>query len=83
MIRTKGGHQIILDDTSGSEKISIIDANGNNSIVIDTVANSITVKAANGKLIFDAQGIEIKSGIGIEMTADADIKIKGATVNIN
>jgi len=83
MIRTKGGHQIILDDTSGSEKISIIDANGNNSIVIDTVADSITIKASNGKIIFDAQGIEIKSGIGIEMTANTDIKIKGATVNIN
>ena len=75
MIRTKGGHQIILDDTSGSEKISIIDANGNNSIVIDTVANSITFKAPNGKLVLE--------GLSIEMTAQTEVKIKGATVNIN
>jgi len=91
MIRTKGGHQIIFDDTSGSEKISIIDANGDNSIVIDTVSNSITVKASNGKLIFEGQGIEINSGIGIEVSAKTSIKVeatqtldlKGATVNIN
>ena len=91
MIRTKGGHQIIFDDTSGSEKISIIDANGDNSIVIDTVSNSITVKASNGKLIFEGQGIEINSGIGIEVSAKTSIKVeatqtldlKGTTVNIN
>ncbi len=91
MIRTKGGHQIILDDTSGKEKISIIDAKGNNSIVIDTVANSITVKSSKGKLIFEGQGIEINSGIGIEVKAKTSIKVeatttmdlKGATVNIN
>jgi phage baseplate assembly protein V len=83
MIRTKGGHQIILDDTSGSEKISIVDTKGDNSIVIDTVANSITVKSNKGKLIFEGQGIEINSGIGIEMKAKANIDIKGSTVNIN
>jgi hypothetical protein len=75
MIRTKGGHQIILDDTQGSEKISIVDAKGKNSIVINTVDNSITVKASQGKLVFE--------GLSIEMTAQTDIKIKGATVNIN
>ena len=92
MIRTKGGHQIILDDTSGKEKISIIDAKGKNSIVIDTVANSITIKASEGKLIFEGQkGIEINSGIGIEVKAKSSIKIeadatldlKGQQVNIN
>lgn len=83
MIRTKGGHRIIFDDTSGSEKISIVDANGDNSIVIDTVANSITVKSSKGKLIFEGQGIEIHSGIGIEMKAKANIDINGLTVNIN
>src|SRR5688572_17188083 len=91
MIRTKGGHRIILDDTSGSEKISIVDAKGENSIVIDTVANSITVKSNKGKLIFEGQGIEINSGAAIEVKAKASIKVeasqtmdlKGSTVNIN
>ena len=91
MIRTKGGHRIIFDDTSGSEKISIVDAKGENSIVLDTVANSITVKSNKGKLVFEGEGIEINSGIGIEVKAKTNIKIeatasmdlKGSTVNIN
>jgi len=83
MIRTKGGHRIIFDDTSGSEKISIVDAKDENSIVIDTVANSITVKSSKGKLVFEGQGIEINSGIGIEVKAKTNIDLKGSTVNIN
>jgi phage baseplate assembly protein V len=91
MIRTKGGHQITLDDTQGEEKIVIMDSKGNNSVEIDTKGDSITIKAATGKLVLDAQGIEIKSGQGIEVKANSTIKIeasatmdlKGATVNIN
>jgi phage baseplate assembly protein V len=91
MICTKGGHCIVLDDTGGKEKIRIVDAKGENSIVIDTVANSITIKSNKGKLILDAQGIEINSGLGIEVKAKTNIKVeatttmdlKGATVNIN
>lgn len=91
VIRTKGGHQIVLDDTNNSQKITIVDAKGDNSIVLDTVANSITVKSNKGKLIFDGHGIEINSGAGIEVTAKANIKVeatatldlKGSTVNIN
>jgi phage baseplate assembly protein V len=92
MIRTKAGHQITLDDSQGKEKIVIVDSKTNNSIEIDTVADSITIKSAQGKIILDAaQGIEIKSGQGVEVTAkttikieaDATLDIKGATVNIN
>ncbi len=91
MIRTKGGHRIILDDTRGKEKISIVDAKGENSIVVDTVANSITIKSNKGKLVLEGQGIEISSGIGIDVKAKTNVKVeatttmdlKGATVNIN
>lgn len=91
MIRTKGGHQITLDDTQGKEKIVIVDAKNKNSVEIDTAGDSITIKASTGKLILDAQGIEIKSGKGIEVSATTTVKIeakstmdiKGATVNIN
>ncbi len=91
LIRTKAGHKIILDDTKGSQKITIEDSSGNHSIVIDTVANSITIKSSNGKLVFDGQGIEIKSGIGIDISAKTSIKIDatgnmdltGSIININ
>ena len=74
IIRTKAGHQITLDDTSGSEKIVVVDKSGKNSIVIDTVANSITI-AAEGKLTLTGNGIEIKS--------DADVTVSGTSINLN
>ena len=83
MIRTKGGHQIILDDTNNAQKITIVDANGNNSIVIDTVADSITIKASNGKLIFQGNEIEIKSDTGITVEATTTMDLKGQTINLN
>src|SRR5258706_6076544 len=51
MIRTKGGHQITLDDSQGKEKIVIVDSMNNNSIEIDTAGDSITIKAATSQLI--------------------------------
>lgn len=92
MIQTKGNHRIILDDTKNKKKITIIDANGDNSIVIDTEANSITIKSSKGKLIFEGkQGVEINSGAGIDVKAKTSIKVeasqtmdlKGSTININ
>src|SRR5262245_61655994 len=84
MIRTKGGHQIILDDSENSEKIVIVDKSGNNSLVIDTHGDSITITAKSGKLTLDAKaGIEIKSGAEINVEANAKLNLKGSTINLN
>lgn len=91
LIKTKGGHQIILDDSSGKEKITILDSSGKNSIVIDAVANSITIKSDGGKLVFEGKGIQFKSNAELEITATTNIKVeatgsmklKGSTIDIN
>jgi uncharacterized protein involved in type VI secretion and phage assembly len=44
IIKTNCGHTITLDDTSGSEKIEIVDKAGTNKISIDSVANSIDIE---------------------------------------
>lgn len=91
VIRTKGGHQITLDDTQGKEKIVIIDTKNKNSLEINTKDDSITIKAATGKLVLEAQTIEINAGKSIDVKANTTIKIeasatmdlKGKTININ
>ena len=45
----------------GQEKIEIIDKSGDNSVVIDSVQNSISIKS-NMKLNIESQMIDIKSG---------------------
>ena len=99
VITSRSNHQIILDDTSGSEKIQILDKTGKNSLTIDTSANTMTLqvegdivlKAANGKIVLDAQAVEITSsqatkvqaGSTMEVTARQTMTVKGQTVNIN
>jgi len=84
MIRTKAGHQIILDDTEDSEKIVIVDKSGNNTLVIDAKSDSITITAKTGKISLNAKaGIEMKSDAEIKVEAKADLNLKGATINLN
>jgi len=52
MIRSRSGHEILLDDTSGSEKIVIVDSSGNHKVELSSpgvvvVSNSIKVGSAN------------------------------------
>jgi uncharacterized protein involved in type VI secretion and phage assembly len=55
MFRSRSGHQLIFDDTAGKEKIEVIDKSNNNSIVINSVENTITIKA-NAKITIQAGG---------------------------
>jgi uncharacterized protein involved in type VI secretion and phage assembly len=99
VIKSRSGHLIRLDDTDGSEKIEIIDKSGKNSVVIDSGQNTITISAdadititsASGKLKLSGQSIElsaksdvkIEASAGMDLKANAQMKIKGATVDIN
>ena len=97
-IKSRSGHVITLDDTNGAEKIEITDNSGNNSIVISTADNTITIKAesditieSGGALKLIGNGITISSqaeitaeaGGTMDLKSDQQLNIKGATVNIN
>ena len=91
LLKSRSGHQVVLDDTDGSEKIAIQDKSGKNSIVWDTASNTITIttdkdialKAPQGKISLDAQEVAIKSSAGTTVEASGTLTVKGATVNIN
>lgn len=90
-IKSRSGHVIRLCDSAGSESIEIIDKSGNNKIVIDSSANKISMKAtgdieissSTGKITLSAIGIELKSQANVDVTATAQVNVKGAMVNIN
>ncbi|MGH2609868.1 MAG: phage baseplate assembly protein V, partial [Tepidiformaceae bacterium] len=97
VLKTRAGHIIRLDDTSGSEKIEVIDKSGKNLVVIDTAANRITVEAqaeveitAKRKISLSAPEVEIKGdqsvtikAAQIESAASGSQKISGGIVEIN
>lgn len=91
LLQSRSGHIIRLDDTDGSEKIEIIDKTGKNSVTWDTSSNKISIaadkdieiKAAQGKILLEAQEIEIKSSANSTLEASGNMTIKGSVVNIN
>jgi hypothetical protein len=74
LLKTRAGHTISLDDTEGSEKISIVDKTENNKIEITASDNAIAI-TANGDIKLTAQG-----KVAVNATADVTVDAQNATV---
>ena len=97
-IKSRSGHIVRLNDTSGGETIEIIDKSGN-KIVIDASKNTVTIesqsdisiKSSTGKLTMEANGIEIKSqtdvsvqaNTSMDLKASGQVTLQGAMINLN
>ena len=89
MIQTKSGHQIVLNDKDGEEKIVIGDKSGKRTMTFDVKAKKFLIEAGEGdveihaekKLILSCEDLEIKTTktgkIDIGSTFDLTIKDKG------
>lgn len=81
-IKTNSGHQIVLDDSAGQEKIEIKDKTGSNSIVIDSVQNSMTIKSVL-QLKISAAVVEIEGTTSLSLKSNAILTVQGLPVKIN
>ncbi len=81
-IHTNGGHTILLDDSAGQEKIEIKDHKGSNTIVIDSVKQSITIESAMS-LSIKSTKIDIEATASMSIKASGTLTIQGALVRIN
>ena len=90
MLRTKGGHYLLMEDKKG-KRIELVDLTGKNSVVIDSEANSVTVIAdadvtveAGGSLTLNAQSdITINAGSNVTISASGQVSVSGSTINLN
>jgi uncharacterized protein involved in type VI secretion and phage assembly len=70
VFKSRSGHVIRLDDTDGAEKIEIADAEGKQSLVFDTAANTITLTAEKDVVIESKDGmVKLTGKKGVEITA--------------
>jgi uncharacterized protein involved in type VI secretion and phage assembly len=91
-IVSRSGHTLKFDDTSGSEKIEIVDKSGSHKIVIDSAKSTIAIEctsgdikisAPSGSLSIDAQSIDIQATSTMKLQAGAAMTVQGQPVNIN
>jgi len=73
MFLTKGGNKILVRDEGGKEAIEIINAEGKNTIVLETAGPSIAITSA-GDISISGQNIKIEGTGNVEIKADSDIK---------
>lgn len=95
MLHSRSGHVIRLDDRKGEEKIEITDGSGNNSIVIHTKDNAITLtcqgdltlESKGGKVVVKAaKGVDLAATgekAGVDVSATGGVKVKGARIDLN
>ena len=99
VIKSRSGHMIRLNDEGGKETIEIIDKSGKNQIVIDTEKNAITLtsdkditlSATNGTITLNAQklafkssaDIKVEAGSSLDLKSNSQMKLKGATIDLN
>jgi uncharacterized protein involved in type VI secretion and phage assembly len=78
-IKSRSGHIVRLCDSSGGERIDVIDKTGQNKIVITSADNKIAIEA-QGDIEITSQTGKVKiSGISIEITATTDVKVQAQT----
>jgi uncharacterized protein involved in type VI secretion and phage assembly len=90
--RSRAGHVMKFDDTSGAERIEIVGKGDQHKLVIDVSGKKIeitcssgdvAISAPAGKVSIDASQVEIKAKSSMTLEAGSAMTIKGATVAIN
>lgn len=92
LIKSRSGHQIILDDTEGKEQIIIKDKTGKNQILINSKENKMNIKVekdltieTKGKIILkssdddmsiECKNLSIKTQQNYQLEAGANCTIK-------
>jgi len=97
VIETRSRHRIKFDDTPGGGSIEIVDRTGENSVVIDSASNTLTIRTAKAVKVeastievtgqqsvsVKAPKIELNASGSMTVQAGGSLTIQGATVKIN
>lgn len=80
--RSRSGHLVLLDDTSGAEVVEIRDRTRKLSIVFDSVESELTIRNEEGDVTVAAAGdLHLKAAGSVSIEAGGDLRTKsgGAT----
>lgn len=87
--RTRAGHMLMMEDGTG-RKIELVDSTGNNKVLIDSEAGSITVEAQGDVNVKGGANVNVEAtgnltlkGAAIKIEASGAVTVSGATINLN
>ncbi len=87
VLKTRAGHIITIDDSDDKPLISVVDKTTKNSVVIDSKANTITVKsdstitleAANGDVVIKGKNVSIESMQNTTVKAKQNVTVEATS----
>jgi uncharacterized protein involved in type VI secretion and phage assembly len=90
-IVSRSGHILKFDDTQGAERIELIDKSSKHKIVIDASGDKLQIVCDSGDIevraassvTISATTIKVSASQDMTLKADGQMKIQGATVDIN
>lgn len=82
LIRTRGGHQVLLDDSRGKRKVEITDAAGN-VVTLDSENGSITVTAKSDLTVEAKAGTLTLKGVTVNIEASASMSLQAPQISLN
>jgi uncharacterized protein involved in type VI secretion and phage assembly len=92
LFKSRSGHIIRFDDTSGAEKVELIDKDDKHKIIIDCAGDklqlicdsgNLEISATAGTVKIDAQDVEVTASGSMKLTASGEMTLKGSTINLN
>jgi uncharacterized protein involved in type VI secretion and phage assembly len=90
--RSRAGHLLKFDDTSGGERVEIVGAGGKHKLVVDVSGKKIEISCSSGDISLSApsgtvkvegKSIALKASTTLSLEATGALTIKGQTVGIN
>lgn len=76
VLKSKAGSRIVMSDTDGSEKVTIVDKTKKNQIVLDSANKKVLIEC-EGDIEIKAQGAVRMHGSSVLIKSDGEIKGKG------
>ena len=81
-LKTRVGHVLRFTDTSGSEKIELIDKTNKNSLVIESSSGNFTINCTGAMTIKAGQDVKIEASANVDIKATAEVKVHGASISV-
>lgn len=84
-IHSRSGHLLRFDDTSGAEKIEIIDKDGQRKVVIDSSGQKIQVHSQSGdvEVLAESGNVSVQATSGnVSVSASGNLEMEGQQVTL-
>jgi uncharacterized protein involved in type VI secretion and phage assembly len=81
VLQARGGSRIVLSDKDGSQGVTIVTGDGSSTLTVTQDSGGSIQITTQGSITIKGQDVKLE-GTNVSISADAQLELKGATVNV-